>query len=333
MVARDRLVVGLLGLGLCCFCPVLAESPSAQPYRLAFGHGPIVAKLDISRPMQAGPVDRQATIAYVKREDPGERDHGVASITWYYASRPDGSDRRRVVTYFYDRFDSDFSDRWIPVNAVRTDWNVQREAAGRTIRRILHGRTDGEPLVSLDHFTDSFVVSAKLRPRAGARDFGVAARAKCDGPGCYALRGAAELINPMAAGPCAVKSVRDVDANRWYWYELGVKNRNRNGEVAVRARIWDGNHERVLQTLGFTDKVSQAACPQGQRIALLGGADYSEIYVDPWEARWLGQHGHFDWDTRNVPNGDYFLIADVDADPGSGPQRERRTDFKISVRH
>ena len=125
--------------------PARAQTPPPQPYRLAFAHGPILAKIDIERPLQAGPVDRQTTIEYVNRDDPSDRDHGVASITWFYATRQDGSDRRRVVTEFYDRFEGDITDRWVPVNAVRPEWSVQKETTGRPAHHILRGRTGGQP--------------------------------------------------------------------------------------------------------------------------------------------------------------------------------------------
>src|SRR5262249_8875628 len=160
-------------------------------------------------------------------------DRGVASITWYYSARPDGQDRRRVVTYFHDTFDGEYGENWVPVNAVRPDWSIYREP-GRAPRHILRGRTGGDPLVSLDPFTDSFVASTRLRPRPGARDFGVAVRANRETPGYYALRGTAELLNPEAPGVCATKPVRDVDADRWYWYELGIRSRSRDREIVVR---------------------------------------------------------------------------------------------------
>ena len=57
------------------------------------------------------------------------------------------------------------------------------------------------------------------------------------------------------------------------------------------------------------------------------------FYVDPWDARWLSPRGSFVWDTRSVPNGDYYLFAVIDPDPGAGPQRQRASNFKIAVKH
>src|SRR5439155_22486622 len=101
-----------------------------------------------------------------------------------------------------------------------------------------------------------------------------------------------------------------VDADRWLWYELGM--RNRKEEIGLRARIWDGSHEQVLDGLFGRDCITRTACPQGKRVALLPGAEYSEVYVDPWEARWLSApQGQFEWDTHNVPGGEYYVLAVV----------------------
>src|SRR6202158_4411084 len=109
MVARVRLVVaGLVLLGLCFLCPAGAQVPRPHPLHLALPRGPILAKLDILRPAQPAPVDRQATISFVNQDDPEDLDRGLASLTWYYATSLDGAGRRRVVTYFNEHFDGEY---------------------------------------------------------------------------------------------------------------------------------------------------------------------------------------------------------------------------------
>jgi hypothetical protein len=104
-------------------------------------------------------------------------------------------------------------------------------------------------------------------------------------------------------------------------------------DVYVRARIWDGNHERVLLTLPLRSDGAQPGCPDGRKIALLGGADFSDVYVDPWDARWVVPEGQgtFTWDTRRLPEGDYTLKAVVDLQ--DHPPTHILSDFKVAVRH
>ena len=36
------------------------------------------------------------------------------------------------------------------------------------------------------------------------------------------------------------------------------------------------------------------------------------LYVDPWEARWADDtHNEFRWDTSQVPDGDYYVLAEL----------------------
>jgi len=317
-----------------------AQSPMDRITRMVVTRAPVRARLSILPPVQGLVVDRQATVRWFNPDDSnGVLDRkGIPSITWYYGSRPDGSDRKRAASLFHERFEGNFADSWIPVNDLRADWQVVR-TTGADRRRFLRGRTGGDPLVSIESYGDAVVVSVKLRPQQGAQNFGVAVRANRDDRCFYALRGDTqrgmlELTNPLNPGLVRQKDLQEFDPQQWYWYELGVRNTKRGGEVWVRGRIWDADHQRVLTTLQFKDRAGQQNCPAGQRIALLGGADYSEVYVDPWDARWPGPpEGSFTWDTSNVPPGSYYLFAVVDGEPEDGPQRVRASDYQLTVRH
>jgi hypothetical protein len=328
-------VLGMIGAVL--LLPARAQPPLPPPHppmwRVRGLRGSLPpAPIDIIPPLDGLVVDRKAVLRWVNQSNPGGIERAYApSITWYYTARPDGSDRQRLVTYFHDPLDGDFTDRWIPAGGARGDWSLLNEP-GRGGRRFLRSQMEGSPLVSRDHWANAFVFSARLRPRPGAQHFGIGVRANQDPGAFYALRGTAELVNPLDQAFSAQKVVQEVDAARWYWYELSVRNQKK--EVEVRARIWDENHERVLGTLALRDDSAQPASPTGQRVALLCGADYSEAYVDPWDARWAGpREGAFGWDTGNVPEGDYYLVAVVDGNPRICPQRLRVSDFKITVRH
>ena len=93
------------------------------------------------------------------------------------------------------------------------------------------------------------------------------------------------------------------------------------------------DHVQVLKTLRLEDVPGQApGCPQGPLIRLLSGADFGEVYVDPWEARWLcGPEGKFGWDTTDVPNGRYWIIAEIRTPKGA--PRVRVSDYQITVQH
>jgi hypothetical protein len=237
-----------------------------------------------------------------------------------------------MVSVFCDRFSGPLGTRWVSMNPFRQDWEIQRDGGNRFAPLVLRSRPTGDPLISVENFPHKdVVVSARLRPRQGARHFGIAMRAAWDEPACYTLRGSAELFNPENPTFIAQKPVAGLDPRRWYWYELGVKNR-KNG-VLVRARIWDGEHEQLLNALQLEDPPGQPGCPNGRRIGLLPGADYSEIYVDPWEARWLGAPGaQFEWDTRDVPAGKYYIMAVVDTGP-TRPPSQAVSEFAVTVQH
>jgi hypothetical protein len=322
----------MVAAGACWFGPARAQvQPPGMPRVRMQRIFP--TRLDLLPPPEGLRADQQAVIRWENHDDLNQLDRDwIPSATWYYCAQPDGSDRHRMVTSFHDRFENGFGDNWIPVNDVRQDWDLFQET--RRGPRLLRSRANGDPLVSLDHWEKNFVFSARLRPLPGAQRFGIAVRANRDSGAAYVLRGTAELLNPQdPQDPALVRhKAVGVVADRWFWYELGV--RNRKVEVELRGRIWDGNHERVLDGgLYGRDCLTKTNCPQGQRVALLPGADYSEVYVDPWEARWISApQGEFEWDTRNVPEGDYYVLAVVDAQR-QAQACQRLSEFKISVRH
>lgn len=297
-------------------------NPDRRPSRFRF---------EIQPPADGLQVDRHATIAWKSKVRPDALDVQFGTLTWFYATDPQGADRKRMVSNFHLRFDDRFGDHWIPVNALRTDWAIEPDPA-RVLRNVLRGRTNGDPLVSVEQWEDPFVVSVKLRPRPGASDFGVGVRASRNRGSLYALRGTAELFNPEVPQPLKEAALPAVDQEKWYWYEIGVTTQKQ--DVVVRGRIWDGEHRQALiPTLCYREVAGMGNCPDGKRIALLGGADFSEIYVDPWQARWPGGQAKpsFEWDTSTVPDGDYYVIAVWDLEHRGSVQQV--SDFKISVRH
>lgn len=285
-------------------------------------------------PLPSTTVDQSATISWRSDEPEVFDQKAVPSITWYYATDLHGRNRTRVVTVFCDTFDGDLLSRWVPVNALREDFEIQREGRNRRGDAFVRIRAAGDPLVSLDHFQDEFVVSARLRPLPAAAGYGLGVWASRESQECYALRGAAELLNPGAAMPRVKRTpVPAVTPRDWYWYEIGIKSKGKfQREPVLRGRIWDANHEELLcSSLSLIGGGGQK-CPEGQRIALLPGADYSEIYVDHWTARYPTRQGSLTWLTQNVPEGRYYLVAVID-DANGGPVRQRVSDFQVEVRH
>lgn len=336
MIAADRRKAGRFRTVLAISCALLAAGTGkkllAQRPAPNLPRDPLPAKLQILPPDDGLLVDHSATLHWKNFEDPDAVDpSGLPSITWYYSPNPQGVNRQRVVTLFHDRFEGDFHNRWMSDNPLRQQWDVVRDGVRRRVR-ILRSQVGGGPLMSLDQFAPTnLVASVQLRPLPGAGGFGVAVRASRSDPSSYTLRGAAELVNPKNPALGFVSPVNTVAENQWYWYELGVCTMKRR--VEVRGRIWDGEHTRVLKTLRMEDIPGQApGCPQGPLIGLLAGADFAEVYVDPWETRWLsGSKGDLVWDTTNVPNGRYWVMAEI---RNQGPiARVRISDFQVTVQH
>ncbi|HEU4752462.1 MAG TPA: hypothetical protein VFU47_05080, partial [Armatimonadota bacterium] len=47
-------------------------------------------------------------------------------------------------------------------------------------------------------------------------------------------------------------------------------------------------------------------------VSLTGPAEFAEIYMDPWSARWCDDSDNtVRWNTSVVPDGDYFLVAEL----------------------
>lgn len=312
------LPLGLLSSGVRAQAPMERMANRGRVFR---------PRLEI-RPPANLVADRGVTIEWTYTAEPIDP-QTIPSLTWYYTSAVNGIDRRRVVTLFHESFTGDLLQRWLPVNALRDDWEVRLDG-GKRGDRFVRMRPGGEPILSLDHFANEFVVSARLRPLGANPDYGISVRANREAREFYALRGAAELLNPENPTFNHQQPLAEVLPGKWYWYELGVRNRGKR-DVVVRARIWDAEHQTLLASFNTVDP-GGPPCPQGQRIGLLPGADYSEVHVDPWSSRWLTPGGSFTWDTRDVPNGDYFLTAVIDDGNGLKP-RWKKSDFSITVKH
>src|SRR5437016_2896542 len=53
----------------------------------------------------------------------------LASITWYYAAKADGSDRKRVTSQVAEDFRSDMRTRWQPLGQPAPEWKSGEDRA------------------------------------------------------------------------------------------------------------------------------------------------------------------------------------------------------------
>src|SRR5688572_27585512 len=70
--------------------------------------------------------------------DNGLDDGRIRFITWYYATQPDGSDKKRMKTFFREDFSQDFRRNW-KVLGLGADfsWRPRKDARGGRDRTLL----------------------------------------------------------------------------------------------------------------------------------------------------------------------------------------------------
>lgn len=257
---------------------------------------------------------------------PGTLDSGLRSVTWYFATRPDGSDRKRITTLFAERFGPEFVERWRGEGGVTADSVVRRD--GRQFLSLPSGVLTARA-VSVERLPKDVVVSALVRPRDLKTGFSIALRVRPNGNG-YLLR-VDERGLRLGDGTrdMAFRGADRLVANNWYWFEVGL--RTRKEEVIARVRVYDENRTRLIAGLEYFDRPRDPELFGGGAMALAGPADFAELYVDPWHACWIdASENELAWDTRDVPDGDYYIIAEV-AD-GKRPPLRVVSKYQISVR-
>ena len=245
------------------------------------------------------------------------------SVTWYYSKSAQGTDRTRIRTLMADTFGQGMLN-WDPVGLVGNDWLVSRERSVNFIR----GQKRAVPLVLPREWKADLVITARVRARTPERDFGVGLRYQ-ENHVSYVLRGTGELckLPNSVLKPCG-DARKDLLPNQWYWYELAVRTVNKT-EVDLRAQVLDDSRQKVLAYHAWRERPSKDLLSGGV-VAIFGAADFAEVYVDPWAARWLDDRANeFQWDTRDVPEGEYFILGEVvDAD---GKLSTAVSKFKVKV--
>jgi hypothetical protein len=258
----------------------------------------------------------------------GTLDPGLQSLTWYYATRKDGSDRKRLTTLFRDEFASDFARRWRCEGAVQSDWVVRRD--GRQFLSVPGGVRQSS-VVSVDMLDRDVVVSTLVRPRDLKNGFSLALRVRPNGSGYLLTTNEKGLRLTDGAQEIDSKSSSKIDPNTWYWYEVGLRTRKGN-EVMVRVRVYDETRSKLLVSLNNFHRPANRDLTDRGAMALVGPADFAEVYVDLWESCWMDACANaLNWNAKNVPDGEYYIIAEV-AD-GKKPPFRVVSNFRVEIKN
>ena len=258
------------------------------------------------------------------------------SITWYYSTDPSGVDARRITTLFRDDFSGGFRGNWRPEGPFQFDWAVREDRRGRDRggangqKRYVSGPRQAGPLVSSEPTDRDVVLSALVRPH-GRNEFSLGLRVQPNGRSYEIQNDNSEVRIVQAGKTLARQRLMEVVPRNWYWYEVGVRTRP-NRDVELRMRVFDETRERVLVNFDPVLTVDVGQALKSGFISLTGPADFAEVYVDPWSARWADDpRNELRWDTSQVPDGTYYLIAEV-AD-GKGKPRIEVSDYQVQVRN
>jgi hypothetical protein len=256
--------------------------------------------------------------------------NGLESITWYYSSQPNGADRVRMSSYFFEDFGGPaLFARWAAQGGLNLDWLVKKDR-----RRYLSGNRNAAPIALKQLIDRDVVVSVLVRPTGIQNQFGIGLRWQPNGKG-YEIRNVNNSLEVGEAGlpPVIQERLLQVIPRNWYWYEIGMRTKGQPARsVDVRVRVFDENRQKLLLDTGFQDRPKDLSLLRPGVLALWGPADFAEIYVDPWNARWVdASQNEFRWDTSAVPDGDYFLVAEVQ--DGRNRPRVVASSFQVQVRN
>jgi hypothetical protein len=263
---------------------------------------------------------------FLNELDPG----CVYSVTWYYSASRSGEERRRAITAFKDDFSNGFRANWKPEGEFLFDWDVNKDPRDR--RSYLVAPKVAGPAVSRDLFQPNAVLSVLVRPYGVRNEFAVGLRRQPN-ERAYELRNNGDTVRLVQSGRVlAERRLLRVVPSEWYWYEIGCYTARRTREVEIRVRVFDARREKVLVNFDPVYDRPTGGLDKGGLVYLTGPAHYAEVYVDPWEARWLDDRkNQFVWNTESVPDGDYYLIAEL-SDGRKAPERIV-SDFQVQVRN
>ena len=305
-----------IALGLACGV-MAAPSVTAQNRALAF-----------APPQSTRAVAGRYLVRWTDNALPASVE-ALRSITWYYSTSPDGTDRKRMVTRGYEDF-SNFLANWRPQGPLTLDW-VTRQDRGR---KILSCAANIGPAYSTMPVDQDSVISVLVRPRGIRSDFSLGARVQVNGGiRGYEIRNTGDTIQILQSGQLLRRQpVTLLGGNNWYWYEFGLRTRKKT-DVEIRVRIFDEKRERILASICLPPiRPADASLTRPGLVSITGPADFAELYVDPWNTRWVDDdQNEFEWNTAGVPEGKYYLIAEVS--DGKNPKYSVVSDYQVEVRN
>lgn len=259
----------------------------------------------------------------------GGLDPGLFSITWYYTRLADGADRRRITTEFHDDFSEGLRKNWRPEGPFDFDWRLARDRDRKDRRDVLRGPAQSGPCMSLKSVSGDAVVSVLVRPEGLRSEFGIGVRMQSENRG-FELRSEGNLVRLFRSREELepAQTIRNLTPGAWYWYELGI--RSVKDEVTLRVRIYDEQRERVIASFSRDCRARARALQTGGVVALWGPADFAEVYIDPWETRWVDDsRNRLRWNTADVPPGRYFLAAELSS--GKRAPRLLVSEYQVEV--
>jgi len=259
-------------------------------------------------------------------------DQPYVSVAWFYSTKPDGSEKSRIITYHYDNF-VNYKTTWQAPAGFAFDWDLKDRRQQKDGHRFLSGPAEKTPLVYGQELPLDSVVGLKVRPAIGRNTWGIQLRVQPrtgaslefqnNGNRLHISEGGNQLVSLNVPGI--------VGSKQWYWYEIGLKAQ-KGRDVEIRIRIYNEERTAILFTHCNSYKLATPQLCKAGGIALTGPADFEELYVDPWSARWASDaQNSVKWDTSQVANGDYYLLAEI-SDGRSIPQL-KATSYRIEVRN
>jgi hypothetical protein len=257
-----------------------------------------VVNLNITSPAKPGLTsDGQITVTWT------DSNSGDAIITWYYAEDAKGKNRQRVVTLFHDDFEDGATDRWQP--RVNSRWRIVRDLKNPK-NLVVHCETSNEYLGTTRRDFGDVVVSARIFGSNG----GMAVRYSPEGePPSYRLRDNLRLWK--RDGNTGISAGSYPAQSEWVTYEIAARNLP-DGSVALEGWVVSANGELLARISGVDQ--GQNGRPKNTEPAGIALHDsyFDDVYVDPITARFVqDSENRFVWDTSRVPNGRYYLIAEL----------------------
>ena len=133
------------------------------------------------------------------------------------------------------------------------------------------------------------VISVLVRPRGIRNSFSLGARIQQQNGRGWEVRNQNGNIQILQAGQLlAQRSASNLIGNNWYLYELSLLCTRKKSDVEVRLRVFDEKRERTLVSMcGIRVRPTDASLTRAGHVSLSGPADFAEMYVDPWNSRWV----------------------------------------------